>query len=374
MIQINCTQCRELLQIDDAFAGGVCRCKFCGAIQTVPKRLKGANGDEFSEASAGGATTAVKRLATDAPSGTGLDDLAGIVASSGLTSGRLQGKQPTQPKSSTKVTAAKRVPPSRTKTAAAAQAQQQRNLIIAGAVGGVVAVLLGVIIFLALRDKSAPAEASITNPADKPHVIPTPDPPSPGPDHKEPLIPPVAPVRGPSFLGHAIRENSVVYIIDRGQASASEHRLDLAKRAVAASLKSLGPNKRFALMFWRVQGDHTGSWPINGLQNATPENVNAAIKELDQVYAAGQTKPPIDLDKAFASGAEAILYVPLKSFAPESLAEPVRKARGGSKARVYPFTIEIGTSDIADPMRRLAHETGGAYHDVSLAEARALPE
>ena len=40
MIQLNCTNCRELLTIDDAFAGGVCRCQFCGTIQTVPANLK----------------------------------------------------------------------------------------------------------------------------------------------------------------------------------------------------------------------------------------------------------------------------------------------------------------------------------------------
>src|SRR5258706_2543427 len=46
MIQINCTNCKALLQIDDAFAGGVCRCRHCGTIQTVPKHLKDANGDD----------------------------------------------------------------------------------------------------------------------------------------------------------------------------------------------------------------------------------------------------------------------------------------------------------------------------------------
>ena len=45
MIQINCTNCKALLLIDDAFAGGVCRCRHCGTIQTVPKHLKDANGD-----------------------------------------------------------------------------------------------------------------------------------------------------------------------------------------------------------------------------------------------------------------------------------------------------------------------------------------
>ena len=105
MIQINCTNCKALLQIDDAFAGGVCRCRHCGTIQTVPKHLKDGNGDDSgvtAAAAIGASGKAPKTLyqkkrsaVTDpggAGSGTGLDDLAGIVASSGLSSGRLQKK------------------------------------------------------------------------------------------------------------------------------------------------------------------------------------------------------------------------------------------------------------------------------------------
>jgi hypothetical protein len=40
MIELTCTKCQTVLTLDDAFAGGVCRCKQCGAIQTVPSRLK----------------------------------------------------------------------------------------------------------------------------------------------------------------------------------------------------------------------------------------------------------------------------------------------------------------------------------------------
>jgi len=40
MISLTCTSCQKVLQIDDAFAGGVCRCQYCGTIQTVPSSLK----------------------------------------------------------------------------------------------------------------------------------------------------------------------------------------------------------------------------------------------------------------------------------------------------------------------------------------------
>lgn len=40
MISLTCTSCKRGLEIDDAFAGGVCRCQYCGTIQTVPAALK----------------------------------------------------------------------------------------------------------------------------------------------------------------------------------------------------------------------------------------------------------------------------------------------------------------------------------------------
>ena len=54
MISLTCTSCKKVLEIDDAFAGGVCRCQFCGTIQTVPASLK--------KGAAAGASTKSKTL------------------------------------------------------------------------------------------------------------------------------------------------------------------------------------------------------------------------------------------------------------------------------------------------------------------------
>jgi len=90
MIRIACTNCKTVLSIDDAFAGGVCRCQHCGTIQTVPSISKAA-------ASAVGASVGASKSLYQNEArgeGTGLDDLANIVASSGLTSGRLRAGTP----------------------------------------------------------------------------------------------------------------------------------------------------------------------------------------------------------------------------------------------------------------------------------------
>src|SRR3954447_26445179 len=97
MIAINCTQCKQRLQMDDAFAGGVCRCQFCGTIQTVPSKAKLKSGTSSSSSSSSSKSSSAKPLyrrgdktekppagVAAKPAGTGLDELAEIVASSGL--------------------------------------------------------------------------------------------------------------------------------------------------------------------------------------------------------------------------------------------------------------------------------------------------
>src|SRR5436190_21930613 len=87
MIRLTCTKCKATLEMDEAFAGGVCRCQHCGTIQMVPSHLK---------ATATPATDASKAV-YQSPAGvggaggpsSGLDQLADVVASSGLSRGAL---------------------------------------------------------------------------------------------------------------------------------------------------------------------------------------------------------------------------------------------------------------------------------------------
>ena len=100
MIALNCTSCKRSLQIDDAFAGGVCRCQFCGTIQTVPASLKKSARPDALSAADGARPQAAKTLyqkkgraasGSQPGAGSGLDDLADAVASSsGLARGALR--------------------------------------------------------------------------------------------------------------------------------------------------------------------------------------------------------------------------------------------------------------------------------------------
>ena len=96
MISLTCTSCKKTLEIDDAFAGGVCRCQHCGTIQTVPASLKRANRPGAPQPAA--VSKALYKKEKRAPgevgrSGSGLEALADSVgASSGLTRSALRNR------------------------------------------------------------------------------------------------------------------------------------------------------------------------------------------------------------------------------------------------------------------------------------------
>jgi len=349
MIEINCTNCKTLLEIDDAFAGGVCRCRHCGTIQTVPKRLKNSGKAAMSEASVGG--TAVKKPGIDlGSSGTGLDDLAGIVASSGLASARLLRNKP--------------------KTVAPAEPKKDnRTVIIIGSAAGLIVLLLGIIIFMATRDNgtaqagTAPG-AGGTGGTNTGTV--TEDHPKPNPVNNTggPVV-----SQKPSFLGQELSERSVAYVLDRGTASMSEHRLELLKSAVLKSVKSLGPERQFTVILWKVDENAIESWPEEGLRNATAENINELSRFLDEISGFGQTTAPASTEKAFKTGAEAVVLVPIKTIIEPGTHTAIVKSRGSSQAKVYCFTL--AQPDIGESFQKVANDTNGTYRDISLDQLRA---
>src|SRR5437764_2443331 len=124
MITLICTHCRAMVEMDDGFAGGACRCQHCGTIQTVPSHLK----NKTSGAKK------VRTLYQNSPAipSSGLDQLADVVVSSGLSSARLR------------------------KPAVTSQDQKSRNVksLLIGA-GLLIVALSSALIYLVTRDHSS---------------------------------------------------------------------------------------------------------------------------------------------------------------------------------------------------------------------------
>jgi len=370
MIQLNCTNCKALLQIDDAFAGGVCRCRYCGTIQTVPKHLRSENGNGNAMTQAAieakpAKTLFQKKGAVDpggAGSGTGLDDLAGIVASSGLTSSRLQKKPDGSP-----AAAAANTPRPR---------QDQTRLIVIAA-SAVIVFLLGIIIVMSLRDKSGDQTSSSDNGSNGGVVASSGNPSNDnvsgangGGTTTPPPVPAPAAVKGPNFIGEPITEPSIVYVLDRGDASRTENRLDLMKQALVNSVKSLGPERRFAVVFFYLEGSQPAAFPKDGLVQATPSNIADLQTFLDDVYGVGRTLMSSAVKHASQTGAEAAIFVPIKTFVDEGFPGAVMSNRGHLKVHC----VTLAQAHLAPVMQKVARETGGSYRDVTIPELRAAAQ
>lgn len=360
MIQINCTNCKSLLQIDDAFAGGVCRCRHCGTIQTVPKRLKTASTVGVGETSANdppGFTPANKRGLPEpfgsVGSGTGLDDLAGIVASSGLSSSRLQ----------------KKAPPADPDKKPAPTWDRKIVAIVASA-GAVIVLLLGVIIYLAVRQ---PATEGDDNPVVTSSVNTTP-PPNTGGTNETPrtnAVPPTTKLA--NIFGEPLTETTITYVIDRGDSSGENDRLELTKAALLQSLKSLGPERRFQVVFWTVEKGDVLAYPNSGTALATPENI-AKLQALlgEEIYPHGATEPKAALTKALKSRPDVVVLIPIKGLPGDlsSFAKDIFDLRRSLQKDVKIHCFSLAQPQWSPALDQIAPVTGGVYRDIPLNKLR----
>jgi hypothetical protein len=92
MISLPCTHCQRVLTIDEAFAGGVCRCQHCGTIQTVPAHLREGNPEQPGPS--GRSLYKHPRTGGDSHVGTGLANLSDETAEPAATGKRERARAP----------------------------------------------------------------------------------------------------------------------------------------------------------------------------------------------------------------------------------------------------------------------------------------
>jgi hypothetical protein len=334
MIRITCTSCKNALEIDDAFAGGVCRCQRCGTIQTVP-----AKGATAKTAAAGKASKTLfenKARSAGIGGGSGLDDLADVVASSsGLSDTRLHKKPAPAP------------PP-----------QGNNLLLLLGGAAGVILVLVIIVLVLVFRGSNAKVSNPEANPGAAPEsavINPSPNPTA------------AAPIAGPNFCGTPIDQDVIIYLIDNG--SSSDEVLDSMKSAVFKSIDSLGSDRRFQILFWNPD---TKTYPT-GKQTAfaVRDNIEVARKKLDDVMAAGSTDPLNALKIAVADNPGAIILVTAKAGdLDDSLVDQVMAIRGASTAKIDCIAINGVAGDSA--LAQIASKSGGKFVVLPEAQLKAF--
>jgi hypothetical protein len=332
VINLTCTNCKKLLQIDDAFAGGVCRCKFCGTIQTVPSHKTRAAAPTTATAAPKAAppsktlfqsSGSVKTTAPPPTAGTGLDELAQIVASSGLAGTGLRAghlRKPPKP------------PPA---------SNLKLYLIIGGGVLGLLIVVL--LIFLIMRTGSDYSSQANANSNSEPtnNAKPAPPPPS------------------PNYMGLPLSGPSVIYLLDRG--SGTLETFDYLKRGAIRSIASLGPGTKFQIIFWET--DSLIEFPQGAMRFATKENVAATDEAIKDVYAFSQSTIEKAFEKALAQNPAEIVIVTGKYGLDDEFVNSVMSLRKTSPVKIH--TVALGKSGSQDALKKLAEKTGGRFWEVS---------
>lgn len=311
MITLSCTNCKTTLNIDEAFAGGVCRCQHCGAIQTVPSRLKNTAG------APAGASKTLYRNKPRAGVGTGLDELAEVVASSGSLTG-----------SGLRSSARTSAPEALEATAARAGLKHPWVWLIGAGVVGVVLVIGGLMLLLG-RGGGAARESD------------------------------------GSFAGVPLQGETIVYVIDRG--ASNQGVFGNVVQAVFQSLASLGPERRFQIIFWNNGEDL--AYPAIQPALASTQNILSAQRALSDTAAYGASDVTSAIQKAAGARPDQVILVTAKGDDLDAqFSRTVLEALAGTRAQVLTFSI----GEESDVLRELASKTGGSYHVLSPARLRTF--
>jgi hypothetical protein len=357
MISLHCTQCKQLLEMDEAFAGGVCRCQYCGTIQTVPSKKKSKTTSATSKALYKKGSSSGSVAGAPAEQGTGLDELAEIVASSGLARGSLS-KPPTQVEGE--------IPTAR---APVAKQKQKKNAMMPMLIGAgvVIVILVGVVIYMATRPPSHGPD-NVAKPQATDGGIDS----SSTPDHSstpEKPVPPPVPV-GPSFAGVSLPSGNVAFLLDRSQAN--DLILDAAKAAAYRAVRSLGPDRKFQIIFWHRQDEGIVAFPDDGMAPATGDNVDAAFKRFEDVVSYGTTDLKPTIQKALKSNPSTVVILTAKGFnLEESDVAAVEAAVKDHPVKIDTFSIGEAESVV---LKQIAEKTGGEYHELSDKKLRSIAQ
>jgi hypothetical protein len=170
-----------------------------------------------------------------------------------------------------------------------------------------------------------------------------------------------------NFCGTAIDGNTVIYLLDCG--SATKDYLGELKDATIKSVGSLGPDRKFEILFWNNGTD--GAYPENTTTYASKENINDAQKAIDDVAPFGQSDVKAALQIAIAQHPDTIVLATGKGWDLDTKwLDEVMAIRGSSPVKIH--TFNLGTNGESAPLRKLASQTGGTYKELSQGDLRSF--
>ena len=342
MILLRCSNCGQTLEIDDAFAGGVCRCRHCGTIQAVPADAPRAG----SGAEATGSRPLYRREEAQESPSSGLDQLADVVAGSGMLSSGLGRTARRGGKGGNRAGKPLRASDANRAAAAAKKPADKRLAVAVGLAAVLFVAAAGLTITLLTRD-ARPSAA--------------------------------APAADATFAGLPLGRR-VVFVLDRGeQTQPSLRALDAA---VLQTVDTLPPTAQFQVVYWanvNVGGDLTASpvvaLPGQNLRDANQANRDALRKGMAEVVSGGSTDALPALDLALRNDPETIILVTGKAWqlTGDFAAKVLARARDrGAVPTIHTVAVGSTSDGPGEPLNTIAAETGGRFIGLTTNQLRDL--
>ena len=350
-VVVQCFHCNAVLELDEGFRGGVCRCSGCGSLLQVPKGERSPKGRRIRPAAPGSTPAAVEPTSpstvpvADQPAPppdqrSPRADRRPSVDASGLSSG-LRQVHKTRPistsssKDNTKtVPEMPAAPLSATSPPALPRNVRQNNkllwtsLILIGVIAVVVIVLL---VSYVLRPEEQPPAAQQGLPTSQPAA------------------------REASFIGIPLTGRRIILSVDA--AASMSDSFDYIRRGIARSAGRLADNQPILVTLWTNDG--LKRLPASGFGKG-----EAFIKELTDSLQSAAPEGASDAEKCMqetlglAGPGDQVIFITAKNPLPASLATTVLANR---KDNVRVDGVKLVTQDTPSPLEAMAAASGGQY-------------
>jgi hypothetical protein len=346
-VVVQCYHCSTILELDEGFRGGVCRCSTCGSLLQVPKASTTGT-PKARPAAPGAAITEVKRpVDPNADPGlsrgqfdarqqsggrTAVSDMGG--SSSGLRQGR-----PSAP-TATKVERLKALSGPSQAIPHAREVHKNRMLLWIGiGLGALVFVAVIAVLFKFVFNNHEPSSSRGGGTT----VVQ-----SAGGGHNEPI----PTLKGPQFLGVPLVGKQIVLSID--SASSMQDCFDFLRRACYQAMDTLEPDQTLVVVLWSDPG--IKKVPASGYVGKT--SAAKLRDELELVPVHGSSDAAACMKATFDIGGDQVIFVTAKPGLSEDLAATVLAARKNGQRL---DGVKINSEDNPSPLESLARQSGGKY-------------
>ena len=359
-ITVQCHECSRVLELDDGFRGGVCRCSFCGALLQVPKEAAASEKAGRPAAPAGAGVSARPSapntdtgLSRNRPSSGGIRRPVDPIGSGAFAGSPVRPASPmsgmaASPVSSRLAEEDESTPsayidrPGRRTTKSA-----KSNLYIFYALIALGVLFVATIVIIAVvvlhggnsnSNSAAAPENLVAHSAGG-----------------------GAAVQGPAFLAIPLGGSHIVFSLD--SSSANTDSFSYVAEAVAHAVKSLRVSQHFRIALWTESGLQT----IPGHGWLTKADAAAGLQKLMNVNVYGSSSATKCMTDSLALGGDQIIFVTAKALLPSHLAAKVLQARTHAE-QLDAVTVDGAKSQL----RKLAKAAGGTFKSLSNSDIRHL--